>query len=622
MSKRPSPVRLSTQARAYVRPRYANFRGTGHSSKEAAALAHRGLPKHLSDYSISERALSKWLSRSTEEKEKEHGNCLLTKAQEIALVALIVTLAAAGMPMIPAMVIEIVRATHVKDIKWSGWTWWPTFKARHRGSFTPRIAKQLKKQRADPRMVDRAEAFCDAYEQVRAANSKQGFAWVNADESPLNALNPLLNRKVLSRRGDKKVDFRCPDVGNHVTIVPFIDAAGSVIMVAYVIKTKAVVNKTTREIEGYKFSTVLPYTRPKDDDTGYLRYFFFTKSGYTDTTCWKAIIKKFAKVYWHNVSLKPNPVLIVDNHGPHLNADVIRDSQDLGVKTMFLPKNSTHITQPADNGAFAALNKSLARLVRRQLMGRKASGKPSGSSLVDIIMSVAHEGEKEAFTPSVIKGAWRRTGLFPYNRDLFVQRVKDAVAIDSPSVGSSTAIEQEARKLFAAWITGQDEVVDVDKVSGRLKVDELGQGFTDNQVKDLALRKKREKREKAAQQEAERQAKKLQRQKERVKATAEREAQADALRRSKARKRAEDKVAQRAALIEAFQSTCAVCARPADDSGEDKYWCMCPRCTATFCNDCGSKALTKHKRRCRQTGGNPPSDIAMKRIVNRTFTRL
>ena len=77
-----------------------------------------------------------------------------------------------------------------------------------------------------------------------------------------------------------------------------------------------------------------------------------SKSGWSDATCFAdcfftTIVPYYRKLDAESGQCEPR-VLVGDNLSSHLSPKVLQMCQELKIRFCFLPKNSTHLTQPLD----------------------------------------------------------------------------------------------------------------------------------------------------------------------------------------------------------------------------------------------------------------------------------
>lgn len=264
-----------------------------------------------------------------------------------------------------------------------------------------------------------------------------------------------------------------------------------------------------------------------------------------------------------------------------------------GVHCLFLPKDSTHITQVGDNGPFAAHTKRMTELADQWV---RTHDTPAGYTMFDINMLHVIKGE-EAMTPAVIKAAFEQTGTWPWNRDAFVARVNLAASSARPA---ASVDGEDSARLRGLALTVVQDVTGSRKAPKKKRMTlgpgELSQSFTGEQVVERDARRK-----------------------EGMAAERARKAKGKAEAAQAKQKRAHDKQAklQEAAERERLRGEAAPGARVIRGPEYDLYrchkckaelplvdrptfdneWSTCTGCGRTFCGDC-TGALDKHEKRC------------------------
>lgn len=116
-------------------------------------------------------------------------------------------------------------------------------------------------------------------------------------------------------------------------------------------------------------------------------------------------------------------ILIGDNLSSHLSIDIIKLCQEKDIHFIFLPSNSTHLTQPLDVAVFRPM-----KIIWRQLLdkwkktddGRTQSCVPKGCfpMLLKLLMEQLHvNGEKN------IKAGFRKCGIVPLDANQVLARL-------------------------------------------------------------------------------------------------------------------------------------------------------------------------------------------------------
>ena len=96
---------------------------------------------------------------------------------------------------------------------------------------------------------------------------------------------------------------------------------------------------------------------------------------------------------------KRNVAIVVDNCRAHPNINTCLQS----MKLVFLPPNTTSITQPMDQGIIACMKKICRRLfVKKGLLKAMDDGKEASWNVLDAIYGIVKHGMSSALPPSAI----------------------------------------------------------------------------------------------------------------------------------------------------------------------------------------------------------------------------
>ncbi|KAJ8939486.1 hypothetical protein NQ318_022540 [Aromia moschata] len=129
--------------------------------------------------------------------------------------------------------------------------------------------------------------------------------------------------------------------------------------------------------------------------------------------------KEFYDFMLHFVQhVKPtseSPVLLLlDNHSSHLSIETVNIAKENGVVMLSFPPHCTHKLQPLDVSVFGPLKKYLATAQDGWLRSN-----PGKTITIYDIPKIVTTALPLAATPSNIIKGFTRTGIYPFNRDVF-----------------------------------------------------------------------------------------------------------------------------------------------------------------------------------------------------------
>ncbi|CAC5355611.1 unnamed protein product [Mytilus coruscus] len=102
----------------------------------------------------------------------------------------------------------------------------------------------------------------------------------------------------------------------------------------------------------------------------------------------------------------------MDNHESHLSIELIDLAIARNVDLFCLPPHTTHILQPLDVGCFKPLKKEFRDL--SLMLGYASTDLIIGKSRFAQVLSTAMD---KALSPYVVKNAFRKCGIVPFNRE-------------------------------------------------------------------------------------------------------------------------------------------------------------------------------------------------------------
>lgn len=137
-----------------------------------------------------------------------------------------------------------------------------------------------------------------------------------------------------------------------------------------------------------------------------------TSSGWMNGELFIEVMRHFVK---HSSSSKDNPsLLIMDNHESHLTIQTLDIAKDNGVTVLTLPPHTTHKTQPLDVGVMKPFKDYFNASMESWMLRN-----PGVPVTIYELGSFIGEAYQKAMTPTTISSAFRKTGIFPFDRNIF-----------------------------------------------------------------------------------------------------------------------------------------------------------------------------------------------------------
>lgn len=333
---------------------------------------------------------------------KYGGQMALGSQEEAGLASTILIAAEWGYPLTKLDIRLIVKSFLEENNKtcerfkdnMPGIDWCAGFIKRH-PELTIRKCQNVKRARASIK-IEEFEDYFDNLEVSLEGVKPEDI--VNYDET--NATDDPGEEKVVVKKAAKHAD-RIMDSTKTSTSLMFSGTAAGKLLPVYV------VYKALNMFEAW--------TEGGPPDTVYNR----TKSGWFDTTTFEDWFFKVALKYFRSRPPENKKVLIGDNCSSHLSVKVIKSCMENNIKFIFLPKNSTHLSQPLDIAWF----KSFKYVWKQQLAKWKAkySGVLPKSQFPRMLASALKAlGAKSSVN---LKSGFRGSGIHPLNRNQILKQL-------------------------------------------------------------------------------------------------------------------------------------------------------------------------------------------------------
>lgn len=279
--------------------------------------------------------------------------------------------------------------------KRAGEDWFGGFMRRH-PNLSARKPEQCSVARAMAFNKQNIENYFVKLEAVlkRHENFRNGSRVFNLDETATTTVGEMKKVKVIGEKGVKQLhQIKSAERGILVTTCCIICASGAVIPPVMVFPRVKFTNHMT--------TNAYPGTLG-----------LATKRGWMMSEVFVDVVKHFIRC---TGSTKENPsLLILDNVQSHLSIEAIDLCRDKGVTLFTLPPHTTHKTQPLDVGLFGPFQTAYSRAYNSWTVSH-----PGQVCSIYEIAGLVNEALSKAATPANIFSAFKATGIFPFNNNIF-----------------------------------------------------------------------------------------------------------------------------------------------------------------------------------------------------------
>ena len=140
-------------------------------------------------------------------------------------------------------------------------------------------------------------------------------------------------------------------------------------------------------------------------------------------------------------------LLLVDGHSSHVNMKFINTCDQLRILLLILPPHSTHRLQPLDVSLFAPL----ASYYTTNLNHLLSNSLGMVSMTKRAFWSIFLPAWKQAFTLKNITSGFRKTGVFPYNPSLIIDKITKPITIEASTTIRTPMSCQAVRCVHQAY---------------------------------------------------------------------------------------------------------------------------------------------------------------------------
>lgn len=327
----------------------------------------------------------------------------LTDEEENAIVKVLVASGDYGSPL-EALDLQLIVFKYLKengradvfDWKPPGPKWVKKFIKRNSDALTVRSVQNIKRSRAEKTTGEIEEYFSNLKISLEGV-PKENI--INYDETNLSD-NPG-NKKCIFRRGIKYPERVMNYTKGAISIMFSITADGECLAPYVVYKAEHVYSQwVINGPRGARFNR--------------------TKSGWFDSMMFEDWFKTII-IPWSQSKTGPK-VLIGDNLASHINYTIVTLCEANNIKFIFLPPNSSHLTQPLDVCYFGPLKKLWRSILLDYKIKNPREATLNKSHFPELLKKLMIELNDK--TKNIISG-FAATGIYPFKPDKVLKKLPD-----------------------------------------------------------------------------------------------------------------------------------------------------------------------------------------------------
>lgn len=288
-----------------------------------------------------------------------------------------------------------------------------TFLTRHSDLLKPRLSKNIKRSRAAVSRTTINEYFNNLEINLENVPPQNIF---NYDET--NFIDDPGRSKVLVRKKNKHADLIMDSTKSATSVMFSINASGGML-------PPYVVYKALQMWE--------PWTIGGPEGCRYNR----SQSGWFDQSIFEEWFQTI--IIPHCRRLEGTKVVIGDKLASHISVNIVKLCKQHDIKFIFLPPNSTHLTQPLDVCCFRPMKIAWRKVLKVHKLSKKG---PLTKDEFPKILKKTLDNLQISQSDN-IKSGFSATGIYPLNREKVLKRLPDET-----NSSTSSIIPQVLHDLF------------------------------------------------------------------------------------------------------------------------------------------------------------------------------
>ena len=372
---------------------------------------------------ITPRALAKRFSRYIKNCEKFDERQIFNARTEVLFVSILEAFSLLDRPLSRQSFLEYVIEKRSLNRSWNPAGWFSNFMKRFSSNIGLRTLSSISENRSIRANYHTFNEFAEEFERITNEYNFSDENKLNIDETRFSInldkmkLKGIVSLKKIVPAYQEPKRHPCasyvPVINNHKMIISFLVIPASM------------VNNVDLN----------PYKSSYQTRNGYAPMFIlYTDSGFVNKDAWLFMLKKISELFEYQKNNRKK-LLIMDNLSIHCSIESIDLCIKHNIVPLFLPKYSSHVTQPLDQLVFANLKKEFRSNVVRKLPFI------APERAICLELTQLFDNIKKIITEPIIKKSWKQCCLIPWDKENWLLRGQQVCKITSENK-NETIIEE------------------------------------------------------------------------------------------------------------------------------------------------------------------------------------
>lgn len=335
--------------------------------------------------------------------------------------------------------------------------WAQRFFERYKDSLSVSKEKSMVSRRRDTDGRPNVAHFVNVFPNEFMKVNRKARRLFNADETLINYKRGNKGTMAFIRaKGSTAVRGHIP-MGSMGSFLPFVSADGTLLTALYIFNTGTA--KTT------EIDVPVINRGNRANNSALNTHFLGTATGYVDGPAFRRGIELFIGDLQRHGMTGLDILVACDNLRTHLDPETLAYAAKHCVHFIFLPPNTSHVTQPLDRQPFANFKRALEK---ENMMTAEMLSLGDGNTREHrkILAGNLESAIVQGFSKEAIKASFRDTGLYPVNMQLLSENVDKNINEAKPMVS------QESRRNSIVEMVGNvfnNKAKAVDKARDKVK---------------------------------------------------------------------------------------------------------------------------------------------------------